>query len=679
MRIVHLLMVLIVSLMLTLTGCGGGGGGSDSGSNSGGTTSNSLTTSATFLAGNEIIVATEIIDDSGGTITIAGTGTYLDGAQITFPPGAVQSPTEITIGYNDGNVVFPEGISSSSETPTITIHADGITEFLHPVEITLLYTDENNTPVPFYVDENGQLRAVVVKNIDPINKTLTFITSHTSLWTWVVDIVTDTLNEDSGFRPTDDGFQIVNYGSTINNGGECFGMTTFSQWYYDEKMESYGKFYDKYMNIVGVDSNQRNLTGQDVIATRAHSASNQSWNYYIYILPNILTPDTYRYSQIITALNLTKRPVILSLKRVDQNGDFLGGHSVLAYAANVDNGKLLIYDPNYPGDESKEIIYNFSNNKFEQYGNYTEFFLNGTGTYFLDESFENILEDAEHDFTTDNMPHIAITSHQNGETVSSRNITLSGTVESSEVLITQMDVFVGNDKFSSNVAEDGSFSLGVSLQVGANLLRFVTKGMVGEQLTEITPNNMDTNPFTINVDLDIAVMHVTLTWDKDDTDLDLYVIDPQGDYSAYYHMITADGGELDYDVTTGYGPEHWTLSSSDTIRWDQNAYIVRVHYYSDHGNGGTNYRLAVKLYEGTSREVEYVKTGYLSANDPYNDGPTGTGLDWAEFTMPIILTSPDGGTTASTLRTLEANTQIIPLDVKTHVPSEDIRRSLKNK
>ncbi|MBN2858517.1 MAG: hypothetical protein JXN63_08975, partial [Candidatus Delongbacteria bacterium] len=580
---------------------------------------------AIFAIGDDVDIVTETLSDAGGTIAISGTGTHLDGAFFIFPAGALPSTTNITIGYNEGTLNLPEGMSSSG-AKTLSIHTDGVSKFSQPVEITIPYYDEQNLPIPFYVDENKQLKPVLVTNINKIDKTLTFLTTHASLWTWIIDLFTDTPDEDTKFRPAVDGFQIVNYGSTINNGGECFGMTTFAQWYYDTKMESNGEFYSKYMNFVGIDSQGNNLTGQDVIATRSHSASNQSWNWSEYILPNINTDDEYRYNSIVTAIKLTKRPVNLSIKRVDENENFIGGHAVLAYGVDEDDGQLFLYDPNHPG-ETTEIIYDLRNSTFQQYGNYSRFFLNGTGTYDLSESFENIFVDAEHDFTSDNMPNISITSHENGESIYSRNINLYGVVESSEILIKQLDVLVEDERFTTSVSEDGSFTVGISLNIGRQSLRFVTKDESGEI---ISPNNIDSNPFILNVVLDTSVMLVTLTWDKNDTDLDLYVIDPNGDYSAYYHKLTADGGELDYDIVTGYGPEHWTLSSNDIVRWDQNSYFVRVHYFSDHGNGGTNYKLSVKLYEGTDREVEYIKTGYLSVNNSGNDGPLDTGADWID-------------------------------------------------
>ncbi|MCG8473585.1 MAG: hypothetical protein MI742_17275 [Desulfobacterales bacterium] len=660
-------LVLFVSFF---SACGGG--------SSGGKNANKNTKSgASFQAGNETIVAIRTITDAGSTLEITDTGTHLDGAKIIFPAGALPADTEVKVGLNDGTVQLPQGSRSPAPPQTITLHTGETTHFNQLVEITLPYNDDAHIPTPFYIDEANQLRPVTVTRIDTDKKTFSFVTAHASTWTWVKDIVSDTPDEDTGFRPSDDGFQITNHGSTINSGGESFGMTTFAQWYFAKKLNTHGIFFPKYMAQVGSDAEGTNLTGQDVIATRAHSAANQSWNYSEFILPNITTSDEYRFNTIVHALKVTKRPVNLSLRKIDANGAFISGHAVLAYGVNETDGEISIYDPNFP-KEPRSISYNTETKAFQSYESEThtfkKFFLNGTGSYSLSESYLNIFEDAEHNFTSDNHPVITITSHENGQTVSTRNITLQGVVESSEILISKIDILVGDEKFATPVDSDGNFSVGVSLNTGIQRLRFVTRGQDGR---EVTPNNFDANPFTINVDLDKSVMLVTLTWDKDATDLDLYVIDPQGDCSYYHHKNTADGGELDYDIQTGYGPEHWTLSTEDTIRWGEEAYRVRVHYFTDNGNGGTNYTLSVKLYEGTEREVVYLQNGYLSHNNSQNDKPTDTGADWADFNIPVVLTNPSRAALSYEPHVKAKGATPVPIKLTVEIPDKETRHASK--
>ncbi len=52
-----------------------------------------------------------------------------------------------------------------------------------------------------------------------------------------------------------------------------------------------------------------------------------------------------------------------------------------------------------------------------------------------------------------------------------------------------------------------------------------------------------------------ARLRVVLSWDSDGTDLDLHVVSPDGVHVFYGNRVGANGGALDVDVTTGFGPE----------------------------------------------------------------------------------------------------------------------------
>jgi len=52
-----------------------------------------------------------------------------------------------------------------------------------------------------------------------------------------------------------------------------------------------------------------------------------------------------------------------------------------------------------------------------------------------------------------------------------------------------------------------------------------------------------------------AKLRVVLSWDTDQTDLDLHVVSPDGQHVWYGERMAANGGALDVDVTTGFGPE----------------------------------------------------------------------------------------------------------------------------
>lgn len=71
-----------------------------------------------------------------------------------------------------------------------------------------------------------------------------------------------------------------------------------------------------------------------------------------------------------------------------------------------------------------------------------------------------------------------------------------------------------------------------------------------------------------------ARLRVVLTWDSDNTDLDLHVITPDGAHAWYGERALANGGAIDVDVTTGYGPE---IFASPTPLSGQ--YQIYVNYF----------------------------------------------------------------------------------------------------
>ena len=52
---------------------------------------------------------------------------------------------------------------------------------------------------------------------------------------------------------------------------------------------------------------------------------------------------------------------------------------------------------------------------------------------------------------------------------------------------------------------------------------------------------------------------VVLSWDADNTDIDLWVTDPNGERAFYGRQLTYQGGRMSRDFTGGYGPEEFTL------------------------------------------------------------------------------------------------------------------------
>lgn len=93
-------------------------------------------------------------------------------------------------------------------------------------------------------------------------------------------------------------------------------------------------------------------------------------------------------------------------------------------------------------------------------------------------------------------------------------------------------------------------------------------------------------------------LRILLAWDTDNTDLDLHVISPSGQH-AWYGEKAIDGGAIDVDVTTGYGPEIFSSPAPE-----RGLYQIYVNYYGGYGENAalTTARLTIIMGEGTTAE-----------------------------------------------------------------------------
>src|SRR5205085_5006327 len=74
-------------------------------------------------------------------------------------------------------------------------------------------------------------------------------------------------------------------------------------------------------------------------------------------------------------------------------------------------------------------------------------------------------------------------------------------------------------------------------------------------------------------------LRVTISWNTDATDVDLWVIEPDGEKCFYSHNKTKNGGELSQDMTQGYGPERYQVKKAQ-----KGTYRVIVNYFNMNQN-----------------------------------------------------------------------------------------------
>jgi hypothetical protein len=95
-------------------------------------------------------------------------------------------------------------------------------------------------------------------------------------------------------------------------------------------------------------------------------------------------------------------------------------------------------------------------------------------------------------------------------------------------------------------------------------------------------------------------LRVTISWNSDATDVDLWVIEPDGSKCFYQNRRTRSG-ELSEDMTQGYGPERY-----QAMKALPGEYRVIVHYFSPNPNllgGETHVNVVVTRHAGTPQET----------------------------------------------------------------------------
>lgn len=95
-------------------------------------------------------------------------------------------------------------------------------------------------------------------------------------------------------------------------------------------------------------------------------------------------------------------------------------------------------------------------------------------------------------------------------------------------------------------------------------------------------------------------LRVTVTWNTDNTDIDLWVIEPNGEKCFYSHRQTSNQGQLLDDITRGYGPERYQNVGTRSGKYD-----VKLHFYGHSSNvlgNETHASVLIVVHAGTPEE-----------------------------------------------------------------------------
>jgi len=441
---------------------------------------------------------------------------------------------------------------------------------------------------------------------------------------------------DTGFRPSMHGWRIPNYGSYYKHsrGGSCFGFVGGAQWYYRKSFRQ--RLYDTYR-----DPDASDTWVDDAVAieftSRVHNGMADIWDQYVSGEVNIQQPSSRAVAlSWVGAMYVTGAPALLYIQQaLAQAGGaiaYSGAHAISVYRVDitaVGGYTFHAYDPNFPGDDGRRISYTTSTG-FVSYPSgatagespflYNYFKHVGFHVGLSDAVLQAIKTAADRGFAGESVfPRVMISAVTNGKSglpategttaegdhkwiVEDNAVRIEGTIagglaQDACCVVGNARIFLSNKRYSFPVNNqagggDGAFSALVPIQQGESELVII--GATQNSFSHWAAFHRDVIESTFSA----AALEVTLGWSRGQSDVDLYVQEPDsdegdvGDTVYYAHRRGADPAHpyLDFDNTSGYGPEHYLGLPGTTSLYDDGSpapslhgtYTVGVHYYADH-------------------------------------------------------------------------------------------------
>ncbi len=575
---------LIVFLLTLMVACGGGGGGGGSSTDGPITYSGSGTGTA-----------------DGGTIE-AGSVTIAIRSQV------LADDVDFSVSEIDAPEALPTGLTQVGSAMDIEVGESDYDAINGPVTFTVRYDDtgiaDETKLLVLHYDETYGYQAVRIISQDTSANTITFESrTFSPFLIALIDLALPT-SVDTGFTEADNGWNIDNFGSFFSPGGNCLGMSAYATWFYQGRSaeDLNGKFTS---------------TIATYTALRAHMAQSQSW-----AISEWRGEQTLPESQLVTLMKaflyFTNQPLILTL-----GVDGSPRHASVVYGYDAD--KFYFYDVNYH-DTQKTLAYTDAG--FGTYGSYNSFGFVALPSMGRTEDFEALTVEAEAGFTTS--ADITLTSPTADEEINAHEATLAGSLSGD---LNSAARLLANVKgvWQTVPVSSGSFNAEIPISYGDNTIVLLAGVSMSNQ------SNWYKNSAVLfrNVEGTLAATDLltTLTWNQSNTDVDLYVTDPNGDTAYYVTDGTDSGLVLDFDNTSGYGPEHITLTSDTDGQVLEGTYTVRVHYFSNHREedslaSGT---VTVVINEGEENQASETAAFSFSTDNSSNAAPGGTGADWVDI------------------------------------------------
>lgn len=336
-----------------------------------------------------LLLATQNVGVSGGTITVSSAASPLRGMEIRVPANAYTTSQNFTV-TSSAIVAQTVGRNFNPVSPLITIgNGGGYSDSMITVKVPVHLAKGQFAMGFFYNMQTGQLEGLPLLALT--DSSVTVGTRHFQSSTAtspamhkraagdvkVGDLVISAVNIGtlaslgeikSEYEIKVDDWEFTNYGSypPAARNGHCLGQSLTSMWYYYErKLDAgdpplYGRFKEtpsltyqlwqddprgyRFASVVQCDDNIHDNGIWAPLSDFLHDKDNDSLSWY-----------AFAYS-----IHVTQQPQLVVI--YSSQG---GGHAMVVYAVNMASGYLEIADPNHPGVSDRAI--NYTNGQFETY------------------------------------------------------------------------------------------------------------------------------------------------------------------------------------------------------------------------------------------------------------------------------------------------------------------------
>jgi uncharacterized protein YfaP (DUF2135 family) len=552
--------------------------------------------------------------DGSGTID-STTGAVSSGnVTLAIPEDSILNSIGVSIEEIALPSALPSGFQQVESAINIDISSDDQSMLNAPLKVTVSYDDtgidDETSILPLHF--NGT-------DYDPVriisqNTVANTITYESRTFSPFVLTIVDSLipsTFDSGFNPSTDGWNINNFGSYFAPGGNCLGMSGYAVWHFNNQSASLdSRFTTEFSRLVTI---------------RAHLAQSQTWAIQEWRAEQLLSPDVLGRA-IKAYMSLLNEPLIF-LMGVDGSPR----HATVVYG--YDETGFKVYDVNSMG-QTQTIA--FDGSVFGTYSGYNTFGYVSLSSLGRTEDFAALTQEALDGFTSND--NLIVSMPEEDEIIFDQSTSIEGQLLG-DLNTSDAKLYLEVKGVGRQIAlnADGTFSSQIEVGSGENTLVFLAGVDISNQSNWYL--NGATLIRTIEGDIAQSRLLVTLTWDQNGTDVDLYITEPGGETMWYSNRLTTNGLELDFDNVTGFGPEHGTLEvEGDTV--EDGFYVVRVHYYSDHDTDlAATGNVTIVVNEGSENQVFENFNFSIPNSNPFAHGPGGccSGPTWVDIAVVDVV------------------------------------------